>query len=384
MRNLLLSLRAGARPASSASGVAGRGGRSPTRLTISSWGGAYTYEPDQGLSRAVHRDDRHRDQQRRQSRPTASPILRSMAESGNIEEPRRRRAQRPMRSLPATKALVREIDYDNELAPAPGRHPADRGFRRGLAERLLRPDHRLLDRPWRPTRRSGATARCRIRSKTCGGPGDLPRPARPAPRAPTPQPGMGALRRRCSRRRTCTTSWSTEGGRQPRLREARRDQGTTSSGGRKAPSRRSCWPTRRRRSHPPTTGRIFHAQVVENQPFEIIWDGQVFELDGWVIPAGVPDEETCLIEYLRFSTDTQRLAEPAPKFYICLTARPANPLRRWWSPMRRPGSTWRTAHCRRRRRTFIRDAVQNATPCFWADNQDRADRAASTRWLGLS
>jgi len=57
-------------------------------------------------------------------------------------------------------------------------------------------------------------------------------------------------------------------------------------------------------------GRIFNAQVVENQPFEIIWDGQAFELDGWVVPVDVPNEET-VMDYIRFSTDTQRLADQA-------------------------------------------------------------------------
>lgn len=55
-------------------------------------------------------------------------------------------------------------------------------------------------------------------------------------------------------------------------------------------------------------GRIFNAQVVENQPFEIIWDAQVFELDGWVVPKGKLDK---VKDYLRFATDTQRLADQA-------------------------------------------------------------------------
>ncbi|WP_114966032.1 ABC transporter substrate-binding protein [Alkalilacustris brevis] len=57
-------------------------------------------------------------------------------------------------------------------------------------------------------------------------------------------------------------------------------------------------------------GRIFEAQVDEGQPFEIIWDGQVVEWDGWVIPEGGPHLETVL-DYLYFATDTQRLADQA-------------------------------------------------------------------------
>lgn len=54
-------------------------------------------------------------------------------------------------------------------------------------------------------------------------------------------------------------------------------------------------------------GRIFNAQVVEKQPFTIIWDGQLAEIDGWVIPKGKLDEG--MKAYLKFATDTQRLAD---------------------------------------------------------------------------
>ncbi len=55
-------------------------------------------------------------------------------------------------------------------------------------------------------------------------------------------------------------------------------------------------------------GRIFDAQVNENQPFGIIWDAQVFELDGWVVPKGKLDVAK---DFLRFSTDTERNAAQA-------------------------------------------------------------------------
>ncbi|WP_434361272.1 extracellular solute-binding protein [Parasalinivibrio latis] len=55
-------------------------------------------------------------------------------------------------------------------------------------------------------------------------------------------------------------------------------------------------------------GRIFNAAVNENQPFDIIWDGQVFELDGWVVPKGKLGK---VKDYLKFATDSQRLADQA-------------------------------------------------------------------------
>ncbi|ESR23351.1 extracellular solute-binding protein [Lutibaculum baratangense] len=59
-------------------------------------------------------------------------------------------------------------------------------------------------------------------------------------------------------------------------------------------------------------GRIFNAQVSEDQPFQIMWDGQMFEVDGWVVPVEKSDEQLELIkDYLYFATDTQRLADQA-------------------------------------------------------------------------
>jgi putative spermidine/putrescine transport system substrate-binding protein len=57
-------------------------------------------------------------------------------------------------------------------------------------------------------------------------------------------------------------------------------------------------------------GRMFEAAEVEGQPFKFIWDGQIVEWDGWVIPEGVRTRRRrwncCAI-----STDTQRLADQA-------------------------------------------------------------------------
>lgn len=56
-------------------------------------------------------------------------------------------------------------------------------------------------------------------------------------------------------------------------------------------------------------GRFFNAQVAEDQPIEIMWDGQLLESDGWVVPKGKLDSE--VKRFLRFATDTQRLADQA-------------------------------------------------------------------------
>ena len=57
-------------------------------------------------------------------------------------------------------------------------------------------------------------------------------------------------------------------------------------------------------------GRLFSVIEEEKQPIAMMWDWQVFDLDGWVIPKGAPDKEEVL-KYLNFATDTQRLADQA-------------------------------------------------------------------------
>ncbi|MFV0303402.1 MAG: ABC transporter substrate-binding protein [Paracoccus sp. (in: a-proteobacteria)] len=57
-------------------------------------------------------------------------------------------------------------------------------------------------------------------------------------------------------------------------------------------------------------GRFFDAMVGEGKPFTIIWDGQYMDLDMFAIPKGSPNPEAAM-EYLKFATDTQRLADQA-------------------------------------------------------------------------
>ncbi|MEH6774012.1 MAG: extracellular solute-binding protein, partial [Cereibacter changlensis] len=57
-------------------------------------------------------------------------------------------------------------------------------------------------------------------------------------------------------------------------------------------------------------GRIFAAAVTEGKPFEVVWDGQLYEYDLFVIPKGAPNLEEAK-KFLTFATDTQRLADQA-------------------------------------------------------------------------
>ncbi len=55
-------------------------------------------------------------------------------------------------------------------------------------------------------------------------------------------------------------------------------------------------------------GRVFNAQVLEDQPFEIIWDGQLLDFGQMVIVAGTPNLEAAL-EFLAFATTPRSMAQ---------------------------------------------------------------------------
>jgi len=57
-------------------------------------------------------------------------------------------------------------------------------------------------------------------------------------------------------------------------------------------------------------GRLFNAQVAEHKPFKIVWDGQIQDMDLWVVLKGAPHKDLAM-KFVAFSTDTQRLADQA-------------------------------------------------------------------------
>ncbi len=59
-------------------------------------------------------------------------------------------------------------------------------------------------------------------------------------------------------------------------------------------------------------GRLFSLIEEQNQPIAMLWDAQVFDLDGWIIPTGLSEERQArALDYVKFATDTQRLADQA-------------------------------------------------------------------------
>lgn len=59
-------------------------------------------------------------------------------------------------------------------------------------------------------------------------------------------------------------------------------------------------------------GRWFSAIEEQGQPISMLWDAQVFDLDGWIIPTGLPEDRLNRVkDFVHFATDTQRLADQA-------------------------------------------------------------------------
>src|SRR5210317_2487970 len=59
-------------------------------------------------------------------------------------------------------------------------------------------------------------------------------------------------------------------------------------------------------------GRLFSVIEEQKQPVAMMWDAQVFDLDGWIIPEGLSEERLArALDFVYFATDTQRLADQA-------------------------------------------------------------------------
>ncbi|MFJ3466653.1 extracellular solute-binding protein [Pseudomonas sp. NPDC090201] len=55
-------------------------------------------------------------------------------------------------------------------------------------------------------------------------------------------------------------------------------------------------------------GRIWAAQAKEKQPFKIIWDGQMYDIDVWAVPVGAPNKAKAM-DFVRFATSSPVMAD---------------------------------------------------------------------------
>jgi len=114
-------------------------------------------------------------------------------------------------------------------------------------------------------------------------------------------------------------------------------------------------------------GRLYNAIFKEKKPFVIIWDGQVWDIDLWGIVKGTPNLATAL-EFVKFSTDTTRLANQAK--YISY-----GPVRR--SSMQKVNKRMKP-HLPTSPDNFA-NSLQNDYQ-WWSDNQQEMDERF-TAWL---
>ncbi len=117
-------------------------------------------------------------------------------------------------------------------------------------------------------------------------------------------------------------------------------------------------------------GRLFNAIYNEKQPLEIVWDGQVYDLDLFAILKGAPNEKRAL-EFVAFSTDTERLARQADWISY-------GPARKSSMQYVKPDIL---PHLPTAPENF-KNPLQNDFE-FWADNQDELNERFNT-WLAVN
>lgn len=98
-------------------------------------------------------------------------------------------------------------------------------------------------------------------------------------------------------------------------------------------------------------GRFYAAIVEENKPFEIVWDGMVFDLDVWAILKGAPNKDTAW-EFIQFATGTKPLAGMQDVAY---------------GPTRRSSEQYVAEDVLEKLPTAHLDAGLKADAVFWAD-----------------
>ena len=120
-------------------------------------------------------------------------------------------------------------------------------------------------------------------------------------------------------------------------------------------------------------GRIFNAAAGEGQPFAVNWDAQILDFDLWVIPKGAPNQEATL-DFIKFSTDTQRLADQAS----WIAYGPARKSSGALVGLFNDGKTEMAPHMPTAEANLANALVNDFE--FWADNQDELNERFNA-WL---
>ena len=120
-------------------------------------------------------------------------------------------------------------------------------------------------------------------------------------------------------------------------------------------------------------GRIFNAAAGEGKPFVVNWDAQILDFDLWVIPKGAPNMEATL-DFVKYSTDTQRLADQAKWIAYGPARKSSGPLVGLYND----GKTEMGPNMPTAAANLETALVSNFE--FWADNQDEMNERFNA-WL---
>lgn len=115
-------------------------------------------------------------------------------------------------------------------------------------------------------------------------------------------------------------------------------------------------------------GRVFNAIVKQDRNFDYIWDGQIWEIDLWVIPRGA-DNLANILKFVSFATGTQPLADQTEYVSYAPARKSSLPLIRREYRSHMPTSP-----------ANFRNSLQNDF-LWWAENQARMDERFDA-WLG--
>ena len=124
-------------------------------------------------------------------------------------------------------------------------------------------------------------------------------------------------------------------------------------------------------------GRIFNAVAAEDQSFEMVWDGQIYDLDLWVIPKGSKNLDAAL-DFVSFSTATEQLAAQAS--WISYGPAPCVIRGADWRYHADPSNNM-ADHMPTAPANF-KNALQNDFE-FWADNSDELNERFNA-WLAVN
>lgn len=121
-------------------------------------------------------------------------------------------------------------------------------------------------------------------------------------------------------------------------------------------------------------GTMFSMIRDEGMPFEINWDGQVLDMDFWVIPKGTRNKSLAL-DFISFATSTRPLAEQAKWIAYAPARKSSTPLLGLYGD----GKTPLAPNMPTAPGNFTNGVLNDYQ--FWADNHDELSERFS-RWLG--